>query len=135
MLSFVSPLASQIGFLIASLNKSNYKSLALELSQLADYGLDGSVLLLHNCLEQFDLREGDVQKLPVKLDLLALVVKKLVHQPNSGTVFCEALQHIPSVTEGFLENLSKTLKLSLPEQIALGLALTDAEEFSCSQAG
>ncbi|CAM6014740.1 unnamed protein product [Sphagnum balticum] len=135
MLSFVSPLASQIGFLIASLNKSNYKSLALELSQLADYGLDGSVLLLHNCLEQFDLREGDVQKLPVKLDLLALVVKKLVHQPNSGTVFCEALQHIPSVTEGFLENLSKTLKLSLPEQIGLGLALTDAEEFSCSQAG
>ncbi|CAK9208187.1 unnamed protein product [Sphagnum jensenii] len=135
MLSFVSPLASQIGFLIASLNKSNYKSLALELSQLADYGLDGSVLLLHNCLEQFDLREGDVQKLPVKLDLLALVVKKLVHQPNSGTVFCEALQHIPSVTEDFLENLSKTLKLSLPEQIGLGLALTDAEEFSCSQAG
>jgi hypothetical protein len=34
MLSFVSPLASQIGFLIASLNKSNYKSLALELSQV-----------------------------------------------------------------------------------------------------
>jgi hypothetical protein len=37
MLSFVSPLASQIGFLIASLNKSNYKSLALELSQVNLY--------------------------------------------------------------------------------------------------
>ncbi len=34
MFSFASPLASQIGFLIASLNKSNYKSLALELNQV-----------------------------------------------------------------------------------------------------
>jgi len=34
MFSFASPLASQIGFLIASLNKSNYKSVALELNQV-----------------------------------------------------------------------------------------------------
>jgi CCR4-NOT transcription complex subunit 1 len=140
MFSFASPLASQIGFLIASLNKSNYKSLALELNQLADYGLDGSVLLLRNCLQQFDLLDGSElqqHKWPLKLDLLSLVVKKLLRQPNAGSVFCEAVQHIPSsvVTKAFLENLSTELKLSLPEQIQLGLALTDAEELSHCQAG
>jgi CCR4-NOT transcription complex subunit 1 len=140
MFSFASPLASQIGFLIASLNKSNYKSLALELNQLADYGLDGSVLLLRNCLQQFDLLDGSElqqHKWPLKLDLLSLVVKKLLRQPNVGSVFCEAVQHILSsvVTKAFLENLSTELKLSLPEQIQLGLALTDAEELSHCQAG
>ncbi|CAK9867154.1 unnamed protein product [Sphagnum jensenii] len=141
MFSFASPLASQIGFLIASLNKSNYKSLALELNQLADYGLDGSVLLLRNCLQQFDWLEGSGElqqhKWPLKLDLLSLVVKKLLRQPNAGSVFCEAVQHILSsvVTKAFLENLSTELKLSLPEQIQLGLALTDAEELSHCQAG
>jgi len=34
MLSFATPLASQIGFSIASLNKNNYKSIELELSQV-----------------------------------------------------------------------------------------------------
>jgi hypothetical protein len=141
MFSFASPLASQIGFLIASLNQSNYKSLALELNQLADYGLDGSVLLLRNCLQQIDLLEGsnELQQHTwlFKLDLLSLVVKKLLRQPNVGSVFCEAVQHIPSsvVTKAFLEKLSTELKLTLPEQIQLGLALTDAEELSHCQAG
>jgi CCR4-NOT transcription complex subunit 1 len=109
--------------------------------QLADYGLDGSVLLLRNCLQQFDLLEGsdELQQLkwPLKLDLLSLVVKKLLRQPNVGSVFCEAVQHIPSsvVTKAFLEKLSTELKLSLPEQVQLGLALTDAEELSHCQAG
>jgi CCR4-NOT transcription complex subunit 1 len=109
--------------------------------QLADYGLDGSVLLLRNCLQQFDLLEGSGElqqhKWPLKLDLLSLVVKKLLRQPNAGSVFCEAVQHILSsvVTKAFLENLSTELKLSLPEQIQLGLALTDAEELSHCQAG
>jgi hypothetical protein len=109
--------------------------------QLADYGLDGSVLLLRNCLQQFDLLEGSDElqqhKWPLKLDLLSLVVKKLLQQPNAGSVFCEAVQHILSsvVTKAFLEKLSTELKLSLPEQIQLGLALTDAEELSHCQAG
>jgi hypothetical protein len=109
--------------------------------QLADYGLDGSVLLLRNCLQQIDLLEGsnELQQHTwlFKLDLLSLVVKKLLRQPNAGSVFCEAVQHIPSsvVTKAFLEKLSTELKLTLPEQIQLGLALTDAEELSHCQAG
>lgn len=34
MLSFASSLASQIGYLIANLNKNNYKSVVFELSQV-----------------------------------------------------------------------------------------------------
>lgn len=86
------------------------------------------MILLRNCLEQVNLHQGEVDNLPLKLDLLATVLKKLIHQPNSGSVLCEALRHIPSLTEGYLENLCTGLKFSFPEQIGLGLALADADD-------
>ncbi|KAG0608479.1 hypothetical protein M758_8G108900 [Ceratodon purpureus] len=128
MLSFATPLASQIGFSIASLNKDNYKSIELELSQFTEYGMDGSLILLRNCLEQVNLHQGEVHNLPLKLDLLARILKTLIHQPNSGSILCEALGHTSSFSEGFLENICSALKFSIPEQIGLGLALSDAED-------
>uniref|UniRef100_A0A7I4E1I6 CCR4-Not complex component Not1 C-terminal domain-containing protein n=1 Tax=Physcomitrium patens TaxID=3218 RepID=A0A7I4E1I6_PHYPA len=93
-----------------------------------------SYILLRNCLEQVNLAEND-QNLQVKLDLLALVLRNLIHQPNSGTVLCEALRNLPCVSEEFFANLCRALKLSLPEQIALGIALADAEDISQRQQG
>ena len=102
--------------------------------QLTSYGPDGSIILLRHCLEQVNLAEKD-QNLQVKLDLLAFVIRSLIHEPNLGTVLCEALRNLPSVSEEFLANLCRALKLSLPEQIALGLALTDAEDIGQRQQG
>lgn len=80
------------------------------------------------------MAEND-QNLQVKLDLLAIVIRDLIRQPNLGTVLCEALQNLPSVSEEFLANLCRALDLSLSEQLALGLALADAEDNSQRQQG
>lgn len=102
--------------------------------QLISYGPDGSIILLRNCLEQVNLAEDD-QNLQVKFDLLTLVIRNLIHQPNLGSILCEALRILTSVNEEFLANLCRALKLTLSEQVALGLALTDAEDFSLRQQG
>lgn len=127
-------LASQIGFLLNSLNEANYLSVAYELTHLTGYGLDGSIVLLQSCLDQVNLCEGDVQNMQLKLELLSIVVKYLMHQPNFSTVFCEAVKNSHS-DETILGDLSKTLHLSLPEQIGLGLALADSDDTNQSQEG
>jgi hypothetical protein len=81
MFSFASPLASQIGFLIASLNQSNYKSLALELNQVlisfsraaaaAAYEL-GYQLLLFSTSEVQEEEGGVDEELHVAPDAAAL---------------------------------------------------------------
>lgn len=103
-------------------------------TQLINDGPDDSIILLRTCLEQVNLAEDD-QNLEVKLDFLALVIKNLIYQPNVGTVLCEALRILPFVSDDFLPNLSRALRLSLPEQIALAVALTEAEDSNLQQQG
>lgn len=103
--------------------------------QFTEYGMDGSLILLRNCLEQVNLPHGEVHNLPLKLDLLARILKTLIHQPNSGSILCEALGLSSSFSEGFLENICSALKFSIPEQIGLGLALTDAEDQRLQEEG
>ncbi|KAJ7514921.1 hypothetical protein O6H91_23G065800 [Diphasiastrum complanatum] len=110
MLTFTA-LAGQIRLLITCLDKNNYNSVAYELNL------------------------GEVQNLQLKLELLAVVIRHLLHQPNFATVLCEALGRAPSLSEDFLGDLSKALKLSLPEQIGLGLALADADDAKLRQEG
>lgn len=102
--------------------------------QFTEYGIEGSLILLRNCLEQVNLHQGEVHNLPLKLDLLARILKTLIHQPNSGSILCEALGH-SSYSEGFLENLCTALKFSTPEQFGLGFALTDAEDLRLQEEG
>lgn len=134
MPTFASSLATQIGFLVASLTKSNYNSVLYELSLLSEYGTSGSLIMLRSCLEQVNIREGEVQNLQLKIDLLAIVIRHLVHQPNFSTIFCEAVRCFP-FSDALLDDLSEALKLSLLEQIGLGLALTDAEDSHWQQQG
>lgn len=90
--------------------------------------------MLQNCLGQMNSKEGDVQNLQLKLDLLAIVIRHLVQQPNFSTIFCEAVKNFP-FNEALLDGLSEVLKLSLLEQIGLGLALTNAEDLQWQQHG
>lgn len=106
----------------------------MSLGQLSEYGTAGNLIMLRTCLEQVSLREGEVPNLQLKIDLLAIVIRHLIHQPNFSTIFCEAVTHDP-VSDSLLEDLSETLKLSLLDQIGLGLALTDAESVPWQQQG
>ncbi|MCO5612109.1 hypothetical protein L7F22_066371 [Adiantum nelumboides] len=101
---------------------------------LSEYGTESNGIMLQTCLKQVNLQEGEVQNLPLKIDLLAIIIKHLIHQPNFSSVFCEAVLHVP-FNESLLEDLSEALKLSLLEQIGLGLALTDAEIVQWQQQG
>lgn len=110
--------------------------LVLHWYQLTEYGLDGSVILLRICVEQVHLREAEVPNLQLKLELLACVLRRLVHQPNFSTIFCEAVRQIVSQSDdNFLGSLSQSLNLTLPEQIRIGLALLDAEDLKYRQEG
>lgn len=115
-------------------SSTNLRFSDVNFEQLTNYGPEGCIILLRECLEQVNLAEND-QNLQLKLDLLALVIRRFIYQPNLGTILCEALRRLPFVSEDFLSNLCKALKLSLPEQIALGIALTDAEDLSQRQQG
>ncbi|XP_057867287.2 uncharacterized protein LOC131074644 isoform X3 [Cryptomeria japonica] len=133
-INMVSTLASQIGFLLRNVNEANYRSVAYQLTRFAGYGLDCSIVLLQSCLDQVNLRDGDVQNMQLKLELLSVVVRHLVHQPNFSTVFCQAVQNT-HITEDILGDLSKALHLSLPEQLGLGFALADSDNINRSHEG
>ena len=72
------------------------------------------VLFLQRCLDQLNLCEGDAQNMQLKLKLLSIVVKYMMHRPNFSIVFCEAVKNTHT-GESILGDLSKTLHLSLPE--------------------
>ena len=92
------------------------------------------VLFLQSCLDQSNLCEGDAQNMQLKLKLLSIVVKYMMHRPNFSTVFCEAVKNTHT-GESILGDLSKTLHLSLLEQIRFGLALADSDDTNQSQEG
>ncbi|KAH7284495.1 hypothetical protein KP509_34G056500 [Ceratopteris richardii] len=133
MPSFAASLATQISFLVESLTTSNFNSVLYEFSLLSDYGTTSDILMLRACLKEVN-SQGEVQNFQLKIDLLAIVLRHLIHQPNFSSIFCEAVLHLP-YSESQLEDLSETLKLSLLEQIGLGLALTDAENLQWQQQG
>ncbi|BBG97359.1 transcription regulator [Prunus dulcis] len=112
MLKFSPTTASQIRFLLQSLNDANSDSVLRELSQFTEYGIEGSILLLQTCLG---------------------------HLTNYGTdlknVALERSLRNTEINEGILENFSNALHLSVCEKIAIGLALLDSENLDSRTCG
>ncbi|XP_020701272.1 CCR4-NOT transcription complex subunit 1 isoform X2 [Dendrobium catenatum] len=125
MLPFSSTLSSQIRFLLQSANSSTFDSLFRELCQYEDYGCEGSILLLQSCLDMLNYSGGHPNLQP-QLDLVSAIFKHLLHRPNFSTIFCESLR-LTSMSEGFLVDLSNTLRLSNAEKVGVGLALSESE--------
>lgn len=92
--------------------------------QFAEYGSEGSTLLLQTCLDQMLVKDGDI--LPVKKELLSAVVKYLLDKPHFSTNLSEALNAIP-INEYFLGDISNTLGMSVAEKIGVGIALLDSD--------
>ncbi|KAK1261309.1 hypothetical protein QJS04_geneDACA021630 [Acorus gramineus] len=125
MVPFASTASGQIRFLLNSSNDSDHASAFRELCQFVDYGLEGCILLLQNCLDHLNAHGGDLQ-IVKKPELVSAVFRYLLGRPNFSTAFCESLRST-SMSEGFLGSLSKALNLSTPEKIGIGLALYDSE--------
>ncbi|KAK1305818.1 hypothetical protein QJS10_CPA10g00894 [Acorus calamus] len=125
MVPFASTASGQIRFLLNSSNDSDHASAFRELCQFVDYGLEGCILLLQNCLDHLNAHGGDLQNVK-KPELVSAVFRYLLGRPNFSTAFCESLRST-SMSEGFLGSLSKALNLSTPEKVGIGLALYDSE--------
>lgn len=137
MVSFASPLFWQINYLVTNLSKKNFKSNVAELNQLVElYGEDARIFLLHCLVQDVDFRDARGQKDALKLQLLAHEVAQASSRPNFTTFICEAIEgsapeadasSAVAVTEEFLQLFCKTLKLSLPQQVTVGLAFAQGE--------
>ncbi|KAL5812656.1 hypothetical protein ACOSQ3_027606 [Xanthoceras sorbifolium] len=134
MILLGSLIASQIRFLLLSLTDSNSDDVFNELLQFVEYGSEGSVFLLRTCLDHMNFDKGDVDKMQLRPDLLAAIIRYLLDRPNFSTVFCEALKGIV-INEKFLGDFCDALHLSVSEKIALGLALADAENLEMRTSG
>lgn len=96
-----------------------------ELCQFTEYGLEESILILQSCLDHSNVYGTEVKNahlLPVIQSLFRFIMDK----PNFSTVFCQSLRNT-AVRDGFLDDLSNALCLSLPEKIAVGLALSESD--------
>ncbi|KAG6606514.1 CCR4-NOT transcription complex subunit 1 [Phytophthora cinnamomi] len=138
MVSFASPLFWQINYLVTNLSKKNFKSNVAELSQLVElYGEDARIFLLNCLVKDIDFRDARGQKDALKIQLLTHEVAQASSRPNFTTFICEAIEGSSPdaaadgsarlVSEEFLQLFCKTLKLSLPQQVTVGLAFAQGE--------
>lgn len=89
--------------------------------------------MLQACLDQMNFPwkdHNDVQVEPV----IGLIFRYLFGKPNFATVFCQSLKDA-EITEGLLQIVSNALRLSLPEKVALGLVLSDSENYEIKMCG
>ncbi|PWA89109.1 transcription regulator [Artemisia annua] len=125
--------STEIRLLFDSLNESNFDSVLNELNQYADYGMEGSVMLLETCFDHFNVYERDLKNTRLE-PVVASLFRKLLEKPQFSTVFSLSIRPT-SVTEEFLDNLSVALQLSAYEKLGFGLALTDSENNDIRMAG
>ncbi|KMT00009.1 hypothetical protein BVRB_1g018420 isoform D [Beta vulgaris subsp. vulgaris] len=125
MQEFSSTVSSHIRFLLQSLNGSNSDAVFRELCQFTEHGLEGSLLILQSCLDYMNLCGTDVKNVHLH-PVVSSVFRFILDKPNFSTVLCQCLKHV-TIRDGFLDDLSNALGLSLPEKIATGLAFSESE--------
>ncbi|KDO28102.1 hypothetical protein SPRG_06770 [Saprolegnia parasitica CBS 223.65] len=131
MVAFASPLFWQIHYLITSLSKKNFKTHVAELNQLVGlYGEDARVYLLGCLVREIDFRDTKSHKDSLKVQLLTHEIGQASTKPNFTTYLVHAIQGDGQgsvVNEEFLLHFCKVVKLSLPQQITIGLAFANVE--------
>ncbi|KAF0684179.1 Aste57867_23829 [Aphanomyces stellatus] len=134
MVSFASPLFWQIHYLITNLSKKNFKSNVAELNQLVGlYGEDARVFLLSCLVREIDFRDTKSHKDSLKVQLLTHELGQAATRPNFTTFLCQAIEgggadNNPTViTEDFLSQFCKVIKLNLAQQITIGLSFAQSE--------
>ncbi|CCI49970.1 unnamed protein product [Albugo candida] len=140
MTSFASPLFWQIQYLVTNFNKKNFKSSVAELNQLVDlYGDDARIFLLNCLVKGIDFRDNKAShhKDSLKIQLLAHEIAQASSRPNFTTFLCEAFEGLAHgriingngvnskqvLTDDWLMNVCKLLKLNVPQQVTIALAV------------
>ncbi|XP_031390313.1 CCR4-NOT transcription complex subunit 1 isoform X2 [Punica granatum] len=132
MLKFSDTVSDHIRFRLESVDESSLDVVLRELCQFAEYGVEGSVLLLQSCWEYLNLHKEDLN-MHLQAVLVA-IFKHLLDKPNFSTVLCLSVNG-GIINEGYLENLSSVLHLSLSEKVSIGLALSDSENLDTRKCG
>ncbi|KAH9125136.1 hypothetical protein AeMF1_004201 [Aphanomyces euteiches] len=132
MVSFASPLFWQIHYLITNLSKKNFKSNVAELNQLVGlYGEDARVFLLSCLVREIDFRDTKSHKDSLKVQLLTHELGQAATRPNFTTFLCQAIDVAGNgssvITEEFLTQFCKVIKLSLAQQITIGLSFAQSD--------
>ena len=92
-------------------------------AQLVDlYGHDARLYLLRCLVDHIDFRDQKSGKDALKVTLLNQELAKVSGRQNFVSIVCQALENV-SITEEFLQVFVKMVKLSLPHQVSLALAL------------
>eukprot|EP01045_Picozoa_sp_COSAG04_P035455 COSAG04_NODE_8193_length_1008_cov_1.465347_1_plen_313_part_10 len=86
------------------------------------YGHDARLYLLRCLVDHIDFRDQKSGKDALKVGLLNQELAKVSSRQNFVSIVCQALEQV-SITEDFLQIFVKMVKLSLPHQVALALAL------------
>ncbi|KFK30583.1 hypothetical protein AALP_AA6G000600 [Arabis alpina] len=133
---FTSPskVANHVRFLLTEFNDSDYHSLAQEICQLFEFGLETSICVLKTCLESFiTYRKSHTNSLQID-QVVSLVLKRVLDKPNFETLLLLALQDV-EVTQESLYDLATALHLSTSEKIRFGVSLTYSERSDASTSG
>ncbi|XP_051134130.1 uncharacterized protein LOC127253505 [Andrographis paniculata] len=134
MIPLSSKISGQIRFLLQSLNDSNADQIFQELSQCSLFGAEGCILLLQTCFNHLNIYEEDLKNLSLH-PLYTSIFKHILDRHHFSTVLCKSLREDTAITEEFLQNLAGALRLSLPEKIGVGLALSDSENQDVKNCG
>ncbi|ESQ36840.1 hypothetical protein EUTSA_v10006521mg [Eutrema salsugineum] len=134
MLMIPSKVAGHTRFLLESFNDSaDVDSIAQEIYQLVDNGVETSIPVLKTCLDCFTVRRSQPNTLQLE-KVVSLVFKRVMKKANLGTVISHALNDV-EVTEEFVVDLTNALDFSLSEKIIFGLALADFERSDAKTSG
>lgn len=74
-------------------------------------------------------------ELQLRIQLLAQELTNLQKQPNFASLVCQALEGVESISEDFLIQMAKILKLEKSQEILLGLGLAHSVDANVKQEG
>ncbi|KAL0732249.1 hypothetical protein Bca4012_008458 [Brassica carinata] len=133
MMMIPSKVAGHTRFLLESFNGSDVDSIAQEICQLVDYGVETSIPVLKTCLDCFTVRASHPNTLQLE-KLLSLVFKRVLKTSNLQTLISHALQDV-EVTNDFVDDLTNALSFSISEKISFALVLAAFDRSDAKTSG
>mmetsp|Transcript_120 Transcript_120/g.241 ORF Transcript_120/g.241 Transcript_120/m.241 type:complete len:2189 (+) Transcript_120:93-6659(+) len=122
------PVFNQVRVLVASLPRKTFRDINYELNDLINsYGEDARLFFLRCLLDEMDFGEHKLPKDHLKIQLVNQELSEIINRPNFVSLICRAID-TSKLTESYLSHLVKHLKLTLAQQVAMGLALTHVED-------
>ncbi|KAH0905329.1 hypothetical protein HID58_037156, partial [Brassica napus] len=118
-----SKVAGHARFLLESFSDSEVDSIAQEICQLVEYGVETSIPVLKTCLDCFAARRSHPNTSQLE-KLISLVFKRVLKHSN---LISHALQDV-EVTDEFVADLTNALDFSISDKISFALSLAESDD-------